>query len=151
MGIKSRRSLWLLIGEAPRDSAGRRRLLVRCACGVEKTVDAYTFRSGRSRGCISCGNTTHGLHGSPTYKTWEGMVQRTTNDQHPRWDDYGGRGITIDPRWLTFENFLEDMGLRPPDRTLDRKENDLGYSKENCRWATRSQQTQNTRRSRRGN
>ena len=62
------------------------------------------------------------------------------------WNDYGGRGISVCNRWMTYENFLADMGRRPsPNHSLDRKNNDLGYSLENCRWATKTVQARNRR------
>ena len=73
------------------------------------------------------------------------MVKRCGNSNDPAYKRYGGRGIYVDPRWLKFENFLEDMGDRPLDRTLDRIDNDKGYTKDNCRWATKSQQANNRR------
>ena len=82
---------------------------------------------------------------SPTYRTWGGMVQRCTNPKTPEWKYYGGRGVTVCERWLKFENFLADMGERPEGLTLDRRKNDGGYSKDNCRWSTHSEQMQNTR------
>lgn len=84
-------------------------------------------------------------HRSATYMIWSQMVDRCRNQRHPRFDDYGGRGITVCARWLNFENFLADMGERPLGLSLDRKKNDQGYCKRNCRWATRSQQARNRR------
>lgn len=78
------------------------------------------------------------------------MITRCTNERNPAYKNYGGRGITVCKRWLKFENFLADMGLRPRGLTLDRKDNDRGYCKSNCRWTTWSVQ-QNNRRNTRGN
>ena len=79
------------------------------------------------------------------YELWQQMKQRCLNSRHPSFGHYGGRGITIDPAWMVFKNFLADMGRRPsPELTLERKDNDMGYSKGNCCWATRGEQKWNT-------
>ncbi len=82
---------------------------------------------------------------SPTWNSWRGMIKRCTEVTGPRYHDYGGRGITVCKRWLKFENFLADMGERPAGKTLDRRNNDKGYCKSNCRWATRQEQLANKR------
>lgn len=86
----------------------------------------------------------------PLYPTWYAMVHRCTNPRHPQWDDYGGRGVTVQDSWLPpstvgFLNWLEDMGDRPEGATLDRKDNDIGYIASNCRWTSRSVQGFNRR------
>lgn len=78
---------------------------------------------------------------SPEMRAWSAMKQRCLNPRHPRWSDYGGRGITVCKRWMEFQNFNADMGSRPsPQHSLDRIDNDGGYEPGNCRWATIAQQ-----------
>jgi hypothetical protein len=85
----------------------------------------------------------HGLSNTPTHRAWINMRQRCFNTNHPQYKDYGGRGITACLAWDSFEVFLADMGLRPDGLTLERCDNNLGYSKDNCYWATRDVQGQN--------
>lgn len=74
------------------------------------------------------------------------MTQRCNNKRHPRYQHYGGRGITVCERWLKFQNFLTDVGLAPSkELTLDRIDNNGNYEPGNIRWATRSQQEANKR------
>lgn len=79
-------------------------------------------------------------------RSWGEMIGRCTNQAHTDYANYGGRGITICERWRnSFEAFLSDMGERPARMTLDRRNNALGYSPDNCRWATATEQNQNSR------
>jgi hypothetical protein len=82
---------------------------------------------------------------SPEYMAWIDMKKRCYNENFAKYHRYGGRGIRVCERWYdSFENFIVDMGLKPgPEYTLERKNNDLGYSPENCVWATYLQQNAN--------
>lgn len=80
------------------------------------------------------------------YRAWNGMLLRCHNPKNNGFANYGGRGIKVCKRWFLFANFLKDMGTRPsPGHSLDRGDNNRGYSKQNCRWATRSEQQSNRR------
>lgn len=74
------------------------------------------------------------------------MKARCDDENRPQFKDWGGRGITYDPRWAVFENFLADMGEPPPGKTLDRRDNDGNYNKDNCRWTTPREQRLNSKR-----
>lgn len=80
---------------------------------------------------------------TPTYRSWEAMKRRCNSPTDKNWENYGGRGITYDSRWGIFKLFLEDMGVRPEGTTLDRKDSNGNYCKDNCRWATPKQQAEN--------
>lgn len=89
----------------------------------------------------------HG-HGQPqtkTYRAWYSMKKRCLVPSCKDYKDYGMRGITVCDEWHEFVNFLNDMGVSPEGTLLERKNNDQGYSKDNCYWATPLQQAKNTR------
>jgi hypothetical protein len=100
--------------------------------------------AGMMRG-KSPANARHLMSYTPTWKAWDSMKQRCLNAKHKSYAEYGGRGITVDPAWLTFDGFFADMGERPDGLSLGRIDNDGGYSKTNCRWETLLQQGGNRR------
>lgn len=95
------------------------------------------------------GNVTHGMTGTPTFRSWSNMVQRCTNSNNHGYKNYGGRGIRVCQRWMTFGNFFEDMGVAPLGHSIERNDNSKGYEPGNCRWATRVEQNRNKRNNRR--
>lgn len=82
---------------------------------------------------------------SKAYMSWSAMKQRCRNSNHPRWKDWGGRGINYCERWENFDAFLSDMGEPPSGMTLDRIQNDQDYGPANCEWRSRRAQSNNRR------
>jgi hypothetical protein len=137
---KHRRSMWWCL----------------CDCGWSIAIDGGNLRGGNTESCgclrsevTAATSTTHGHAagaGTAEYESWCAMLARVRATTGRRARDYANRGISVCPRWESFENFLADMGSRPAGTTLDRIDNDGNYEPGNCRWATASQQNSNKRR-----
>jgi hypothetical protein len=146
--------LLTVIAYAGHSSAHRVMWDCACECGEKVTVRVDHLRDGGTQSCgcrvkrrMATLNRTHGKSNTPLYRVWRGMIQRCEDANSPHFQYYGGRGITVCAEWRnSFEAFERDMasGYRA-GLSIDRVDNDRGYSASNCRWATDTQQSRNRR------
>lgn len=132
---------WILV-----NYAGKGRWTSICDCGNTKDVFIDHLVRGNSTMCRECyakKQRTSAYINMPLYRTWSSMRQRCFNKNNDRYNQYGGRGITVCKDWEVFDVFLADMGQRPEGTSIDRIDVDGDYNKENCRWATPKEQMRN--------
>ena len=144
----------VVIRLATKDQYPRKAWICMCDCGKEHLVRESHLIAGD---CTSCGCRAkeigrsrrkhgHAVAETKIYKVWTGMLQRCRNQGHKQYGYYGGRGISVCDQWINFVGFLRDMGPSWEEGlSLDRINNDGNYEPSNCRWATKKQQSRNTR------
>ncbi len=142
-------NMWTIKEEQPSIN-GRRYVIAKCECGIEKLVNLQSIIREKSKNCgcinnkqIGNLNKTHQKYKTSEYIIWKSMKARCNN---PNNKYYGGRGIKVCDRWFnSFENFINDMGKKPNEYSIDRIDSNGNYEPTNCRWADKETQIKNRR------
>lgn len=168
--IKGQRFGKLVVLEKMETIKSRAMWLCECDCGNTKVCVGKELRNGKNTTC-GCGpierfrnynkdhpverrrmadeHKTHGMSGTRLYKVWTGMKARCHNKNHSAYKNYGGRGIELAEEWNDFQTFYNDMVSEyVKDYTIERIDNNKGYSKDNCKWISRVEQSKNRRNNR---
>ena len=119
-----------------------------CDCGNETKTDSGSLVTGNTTSCgcaLKEAITKHGGWNKSSYNTWRAMVRRCTNSKDKDYPRYGGKGVTVCPKWMDYTKFAADMGEPEGDETLDRIDVYGNYEPNNCRWAGVKTQNRNTR------
>ena len=142
----------IFVSESPeRSKDGHVKWFCRCDCGDVSEYMATRVKHKKVNHCKKCvakengiKKTTHGMKYTGTYSSWTSMKDRCLNKNSKDFENYGAKGITVCKEWIdSFEQFYLDMGEKPKGTSIDRIDNNLGYFKENCHWATHSEQQRN--------
>ncbi len=116
-----------------------------CECGERRVINGADLRCGKYESC-GCVRRKHGCSTHPLYNIWTGMIARCSDPDDEAYEGYGGRGIKVCDRWQDVAMFIEDMAQTySPGLTIDRRDNDGDYCKENCHWTTMAIQAKNRR------
>jgi len=146
---------WTVLSVTAGTKHSKRKAICRCECGTIKELMLPSVTSGATKSCgclasevTSARSTKHGMHGTPEHNSWMGMKQRCNDPRAHNYAWYGALGVRVCDRWMnSFSDFLADMGQKPsPEHSIDRTDPFGDYVPDNCKWATKKEQANNTRR-----